>query len=176
MAFVVQNDTGTETGANSYNEVQEFIDYWADRDVDYSTTPVEEIEALLISSTSYTDNRYKYAGYKLNGRDQTTEFPRGELYDCSGETPVLVEGVPREIKEAVNEYAHIQKEQGSLQANGSIDGNIKRKKEKVGPIEEETEYQPPGQSGALVAYPQADNKIPDCFKSPLSVGGMAVHT
>jgi len=175
MALNVQNDTGTQADANSYVTVAEFQAYWTARGVDYTAKSDPEIEAYLIPALTYLDSRFVWAGYKTNGRDQTTEFPREELYDCSGETPVLVEGVPREAKEAQNEYAHIYATQGTLQPNGSIGGNIKKKKEVIGPIEEEVEYSPPGESGAVVAYPQADNKIPNCFIATSSFSGMAVH-
>lgn len=178
MAFLVQNDSGTVEGANSYSTVEEFKAYWLDRGADYSAKTDEEIQAKLIQATSYLDNRYPWAGYKVNGRSQTTSFPRGELYDCSGVTVVLVEGVPYEIKEAVNEYAYILFSQDSLQPNGSTGGTVKRKKEKVGPLEEEIEYSPPGESGGIISYPQADNKIPECFIARGYFGGsnMAVHT
>lgn len=175
MSLFIQNDEGTEANANSYSTVIEFKDYWTARGVDYTTKTDPEIEAYLIPALSYLDGRFKYAGYKSNGRDQTTEFPREELYDCSGDSPVLVEGVPREAKEAQNEYAHVQAGQGTLQPNGSINGNVKKVKRKVGPLEREFEYAPPGEAGAVVAYPAADNKIPECFKVPSFADGMAVH-
>lgn len=174
MAFTVQNDTGTQAGANSYNTVQELKDYWTDRNVDYTTVSDAILESRLIAATSYVDRRYIYAGYKSNGRDQTTEFPREYLYDYSGECEVLVAGVPREAKEAVNEYAHILASQDSLQPNGSTDGTVKRKKEKVGVIEEETEYSPPTAAGNRISYPDADSKIPQDFI--VNVAGLAVHT
>ncbi len=173
MALIIQNDDGNEPGANSYSTVAEFRDYWTARGVDYSSKSDAEIEAWLIPGREYLDNRFVWAGYKKNGRDQTTAFPREELYDCSGREPVLVEGVPREAKEAQNEYAHIFADQGTLQPNGSITGNIKRKKEKVDVIEEEIEYSPPGEAGSVVAYPNADNKIPACFT--VNPSGSLVH-
>jgi hypothetical protein len=179
MSLLVQNDTGTVANANSYVTVQEFKDYWAARGVDYSALADSAIEALLIPACSYLDTRFKFAGYKLAGRDQTTQFPRSELYDCSGEYPVLVAGVPREVKEAQIEYSKIQNDQGSLQPNGSVKGNVAKVKKKVGPIESEYEYSPPGEAGSVIAYPQADNKIPDCFISPASSessNNLLVHT
>jgi len=173
MALNVQNDTGTQADANSDDTVVAFRAYWTARGVDYTSTADEQIEAWLIAAREYLDNRFVWAGYKTNGRDQTTEFPREELYDCSGYTPVLVAGVPREAKEAQHEYAHIFADQGTLQLNGAIGGNIKRKKEKIDVIEEEVEYSPPGEAGATIAYPQADNKIPACFT--VNTFGMAVH-
>ena len=84
--------------------------------------------------------------------------------------------MPREIKEAQIEYAHIQADQGTLQPNGSVGGNVKRVKKKLDVLETEYEYSPPGQSGDIISYPQADNKIPDCFKASGGYEGLAVHT
>lgn len=175
MTLYVQNDTGTQDDANSYVTVAAFQEYWIARGVDYTTDDDATIEAYLIPATSYLDTRYKYNGYKSNGRSQTTEFPREELYDYSGEDAELVEGVPREIKDAQCEYAHIQAEQGFLQQNGDANGSVKVKKDVIGPIEEYREYSPAGQNGATINYPHADSKIPSDFIVAAGNDGMAVH-
>lgn len=161
MALIIQNDLGDVTDANSYGTMVEYIAYWIARGV--TITDNVASEANLISATFYLDTLKKYCGFKLNGRDQTTEFPRAELYDCSGESSVLVEGVPREAKEAQFEYAYINEVNGSLQPNESLGGGIKRTKEKIDVIEEEIEYFNEGLSGAVISYPQADKKIPQDF-------------
>jgi len=175
MTLIIQDDTGLIAGANSYVSVQEFKDYWTARGVDYTAKTDAEIEAYLIPARSYLDTRYVYAGCKLNGRAQTTEFPRSGLYDCSSCYAELVEGIPYEIKDAQCEYANIQADQGTLQPSGNINGSVKRTKEVVGPIEEEVEYFSSGQNGGVVSYPQADNKIPEDFKAN-GYGGMVDHT
>lgn len=174
MTLFVQNDAGTIANANSSVSVQDFKDYWTARGVDYTSKTDAEIEAILIPAQSYMDTRYQYCGYKLNGREQTTEFPRSELYDYSGGYAEEVTGIPREIKDAQCEYGHIQAEQGTLQPNEAIDGGVKLSKKKVGPIEKTTEYFSEGQSGGILSYPQADNKIPEYFKCS-GYGSMAVH-
>lgn len=163
MTLIIQDDLGEVADANSYISVQEFLDYWTARGVDYTSLSTAEVEALLIPALSYMDDLNDYRGYKLNGRDQTTEFPRDELYDCSGSSPVLVEGVPREIKQAQCEYAKIQSDNGTLQPNENVNGAVKRTKEKVDVLEEEIEYVGGGQNGGVISYPQADNKIPKSF-------------
>lgn len=176
MTLYVQNDTGTTEYANSYVTVEEFQEYWTARGVDYTTTADATIEAYLIKGRFYLDNRFDYNGWRLNGRDQYTEFPRDELYDTRGESDVLVEGVPREFKDAQCEYAHIEATDGPLQPNQSTAGNIKRYREKTDVLEEETEYSPPGQTGGVISYPSADNCIPDCFIAYGSSGGQLIHT
>lgn len=137
MAFTVQDDTGTVVDANAYITVGEFRTYWSDKGTDTSGIVDTDVEGLIVQSTQYIDNRYTYCGSKLAGRDQTTQFPRECLYDneCN-----LVEGVPREVKQACAEYA--------LNANTSELGNtytgseqnVKREFDKVDVLETEREY------------------------------------
>lgn len=163
MALIVQNDTGTIDDANSYVDGVFYVDYWLTRGVTIPYSTAEEVASVdtsLIQATSYIDTSNIYCGEKLNGRDQTTAFPRSPLYDNGG---YEVEGVPREIKEAQCEYAYIYAEQGTLQPNQNINGSVKRTKEKVDVIEEEIEYTSSGQTGGKISYPVADNKIPKSF-------------
>ena len=160
MALNIQNDLGTTEDANSYVDGAYYV---ADRDITIEYTTAEEIaqvDGALIQATSYIDTANKYCGEKLNGRDQTTAFPRSPLTDNDGYD---VEGVPREIKEAQCEYAYIYTEQGTLQPNQNVNGSVKRTKEKVDVIEEEVEYTGSGQTGSKISYPIADNKIPKAF-------------
>ena len=163
MALIVQNDLGTVDNANSYVDGAYYVSYWADRGVAILYTEASDIasvDASLIQATSYIDTSNRYCGDKLNGRDQLTAFPTNPLYDMGD---YLVEGVPREIKEAQCEYASIYTEQGTLQPNQNINGSVKRVKEVTDVIEEEVEYTGSGQTGGKIAYPQADNKIPKSF-------------
>jgi len=163
MAFIIQDDTGTIADANSYVAVQEFKDYWTDRNTDYTALTDAVIQSALIQSTSYIDARYTYVGYKLTGYSQTTEFPRGDLWVCDATSTIEVEGVPREVKQACNEYAQRVVSGDELQADENPEGSIKRKKEKIGSLEEEIEYSGSGSSGAFNNYPTADSKIPSEF-------------
>lgn len=163
MTLIIQDDTGTVENANSLVTGAYYVSYMADRGVTISYTEPEDIIAVdadLIQANSYMDTLNKYCGTKVDGRDQTTQFPRLELYDCEG---YLVEGIPREMQHAQCEYANIHRENGTLQPNESTGGGIKREKKKVDVIEKEIEYFSEGQSGAVIAYPVADNKIPQSF-------------
>lgn len=160
MAFTVQDDTGLIAGANSYSTVAEFLAYWLDRGEDFSTTATETLEAKLILGWQYTDSRFDYCGSRLNGRTQTTEFPRTGLEDCEGNE---IEGIPYEIKNAQMEYAKRELDGVTLQDDSSQEGNIKRIKSKVDVLEEEIEYQPTLSGGEIKNYPTADNKIPSYF-------------
>jgi hypothetical protein len=137
MAFSVQNDTGTVTDANAYITVTEYRTYWTDRGVDTSSQDDTVVEGLIVQATQYIDTRYQYNGEKLTGRDQTTEFPRAYLYDgyCN-----LVEGVPREVKNACAEYAY----NGATTPLGNTytasEQGIKKEFDKVDVLETEREY------------------------------------
>jgi hypothetical protein len=159
MAFTIQDDTGLIAGANAYESVAELEAYWQDRNIDLSGQSAEVKQAAIIQATSYIDQRYTYRGYKLNGYNQTTEFPRGNLYVYVGDTAELVEGIPREVKDACAEYAYRIIQGTELQPDGNTEGSIKKKKEQVGPLVEETEYCGCGSSGSFVAYPTADNLL-----------------
>jgi hypothetical protein len=162
--MIIQEDDGEVVGANSYVSIDEYVNYFASRNIDLSSQTDGQLEADLIAATFYLDTLNNYCGYKLNGRNQTTEFPRAELYDCSGSSPELVEGVPREIKEAQCEYANIHSAQGTLQPNEALTGGIKKEKKGIGSLSKETEYCGCASSGGVISYPVADNKIPDDFK------------
>jgi hypothetical protein len=163
MAFIVQDDTGAIADANSYVTVQEFKDYWTDRNVDYTGQSDAVIQAGLIQATSYIDARFDYVGYRLEGYSQTTDYPRGDLWVCDSQSSTEVEGVPREIKQACNEYSKRVVDGTELQADGNAEGFIKKKKEQIGPLSEEIEFCGCGADGQFIAYPTADSKIPQAF-------------
>jgi hypothetical protein len=137
MAFSVQNDTGTVTDANAYISVNEFKTYWGNKAVDISALTDPEIEGLIVAATQYIDQRYKYKGTPLAGRDQTTEFPRADLYDNYAN---VVEGVPREVKDACSEYALESNTTDLSNTITATEQGLKREMSKIDVIEEEKEY------------------------------------
>lgn len=153
MAFIVQNDTGTAVDANSYQTVAGFRAYAADHGFDATTYLDPAVQVALVNATTYVDRRFRYLGRKLNGRDQTTQWPRINAYDRDRE---YIDGVPREVKDATSEYAQ-RALTGSLSPDTTFDvgGVVISKSEKVGPIEESVTY---AQGGAAIfpRYPLAD--------------------
>jgi hypothetical protein len=160
MALIPQTDDGLTANANTYAIVAELEAYWLARNSDISALTTAVKEAALIKAWEYTDYAFDYVGNRLNGRTQTTQFPRGYLYDCEGN---LVTDIPYEIKNAQMEYAKRELDGTTLQDDGSSTGAIKREKSKIDVIETEIEYSGSGQTGNKVAYPTADNKIPKSF-------------
>jgi len=170
MSFTVQDDTGTVAGANAYNTVAEFKTYHDDRGNDYSAFSDEQIQIASINGADYTDIRFKYIGNKLHGRDQVTEWPRGDAVDRSGD---LVIGVPIEVKEAAMEYA-FRALSASLVSDPDRDTTgavVKSKSEQVGPIKSSVSYALDG-TFSMPRYPLADQKL---LKAGLVVSGGRVR-
>lgn len=157
--MIVQNDDGLIANANSYLTVAEFVAY---HEAGGNTTAAEAdqdaIEFALVKATRFVDARFRFVGQKLNGRDQTTQWPRIGAYDRDRDP---IDGIPRELKEAVSEYAARIVAGTDLlpdpeqTANGAA---IQSKAEKVGPIEESVTYAQ-GARYELPRYPLADNML-----------------
>lgn len=91
-----------------------------------------------------------------DGDLQPLQWPRQYAYDEAGN---VINGIPRQIKQAVAEYA-VRAVASTLLPDPSVDqfgGSVQRRLEKVGPIEEEYEYVP-GSVGKMIfkPFPQAD--------------------
>jgi len=159
MAFNVQNDDGTVVDANAYIDEAYFRAYWADKNVDVSAMDQATIEGLIVEATQYIDQRFTYNGFPLNGRDQTTSFPRSGLCDKNG---YEVTGIPREVKQSCAEYAYAGQSNPLSAFYSAEDQNIKSEMNKVSVLEERIEY-----NGAKVSastwsiYQLADTMLTD---------------
>jgi hypothetical protein len=159
MAFTVQNDTGTQAGATSYMTVLEFKTYHDDRGNDYSSYTTTKIEAALVVASDHLDTRFEYVGEPLSGQSQATEWPRLDAIDNRDRT---IFGIPTVVKEATAEYALRHLAGTTLDPDPTQDAygqTVKLKREKVGPIEEETEYAGDGTVERPPSYPSADKKL-----------------
>ena len=159
MAFVVEDGTGLEN-ANSYISIDEFKDYWTDRNVDYSTKTDTEIQASLIKATQYIDNNYVFIGYK-NNYNQGLEFPRYNALDRNG---YLVVDIPKCLKYAICEASAININGADLFAS-SEDG-ITEKTENVGPVE--TTYKYKNKSTGMIVYQVITRLLKPILKSNIS--------
>jgi len=182
MAFTPETGTGV-AGANGYITAAEFKAHHDDRGVDYATYLANDtlIQYAIVKATDYVDKRF---GRRFRGDKQSSaqglEWPR---YDAWSDEDFLLSGVPDALKKAIAEYALLAGKlgrdlaptpppnfpvmdpaTGAITQSGS--GPIKAKTEKVGPIEDATEYAV-GETGLPVAgsgnltqnipeYPQAD--------------------
>jgi len=155
--LIVQSDDGDVEDANAYHDVDYFMSYHRTRGR-LIVKDTEEIEVAIIKARDYMDDRFNYKGFKLVN-DQTTEFPREDIYDAKGNTIV---GIPREAKQASAEYAYIALNR-ELNPTPEVDDNgslIQSKSEKVGPISESVTYAvATGASKPKPIYPIADQKL-----------------
>jgi hypothetical protein len=159
VAFTVQTDAGSVTGANSYISVQEFKDYHDDRGNDYSTYTTPQIEVALVIATDHLDTRFDFVGERRTGVNQATEWPR---LDAVNNKEQDVYGIPSAVKEATAEYAIRNLAGTTLDPDPAVDAYgqaVKLKREKVGPIEEETEYAGGGTIHQEPSFPAADKKL-----------------
>lgn len=157
MAIILQNTDGTVAGANAYITVQQFKDYHADRGADTSAFDDEAIEAAIVRATDYLDQRFNFVGKRLQGRNQTTEWPRYDAWDRDDHP---INGIPGEVKEATAEYA-LRALSAALNPDPERDGTgaaIASKSESAGPISESVTYVS-GSVFTMPKYPAADQLL-----------------
>lgn len=156
MTLVVQSDNGLVSGANGYADLAFVRTYHSDRGKDTSATSDADLSAAIVRATQYIDVRFVYAGCKRQ-RDQTTEFPRRDLYDLSG---YLERGVPLVVKQAVAELA-TRSLDAELMPDPERDDSgrtVLQKTEQVGPIKEAFKF---AKGGSLTQpeYPLVDKML-----------------
>lgn len=164
MTFTVEDGTGLNT-ANSYATVTEFNSYWDLRGFVHSSYTDAQKQVALVKATDYIELRYRvrFIGTR-EFETQALSFPRLSLYDEDGRK---VLGVPKQLKNATIEYAK-RALTAELVTDPEESGKVvQRKKEKVGPLEEETEYVLGGHIITYKSYPAADKLL----KEYLGAGG-----
>lgn len=151
MAFTPEDGTGLEN-SNSYITEEFFRSYFEDRGIDVSTLSQSQVEAACVRATDYIDKRWGglFLGFKQN-KDQALEWPRLDAID---DDDYLIDDIPDDLQKATAEYALRAHNLGELAPDPALmvptrdttgsgtteaAGQSKRKREKVGPIEEETE-------------------------------------
>lgn len=159
MAFKVVTDTALNeddevvTDANSYASIEDFLQYWVDRNIDYSDYEPEQLQAALINATDYIEMRFVavWKGTRIYA-DQALAWPRRRVYDREG---VLLEGLPRRLLWATYEYAS-RALTANLAPDPEVDQNIRSKSESVGPISETVTYNGSAVAEKFKSYPKAD--------------------
>jgi len=151
MAIIVEDATGLAT-AESYLSYVEYVAYWADRGVtttaDAGTPDEATTEPKLRLATEYIDLRWGKAAPGLPiSEDQALCFPT----DYFIVDPVAL---PIQLKRATAEYLRYSLTNNLFLDNDRSNGpGIKLLKEKVGPIETETEYSGSGLGAIGAKYP-----------------------
>src|SRR5687767_9009814 len=132
MAFTPEDGTGL-ADANSYADVAFADAYFLDRgNTAWAALATEAKQANLILATDYIDMVFgqRFAGCREED-EQALEFPR-----------TLWDGVPVNVKKAASEYA-LRASASPLAPDIEVDPSgyqVSRKFEKVGPIEERTDF------------------------------------
>lgn len=153
MTMIVE-DGSVVPNANSYQTEAAFLSYWADRNVTV-TNSTAEIEAALIISTQYVDQKNRFRGSIVDST-QSLSWPRKNAKDCEN-VLIASDSIPNELKNAINEYAFRQLS-SPISTDPSNGGEINYKREKLGPMEEETHYTE-NTSTSINRYPLADNYL-----------------
>lgn len=186
MAFTVEDGSGVE-GANAYIAVAIADEYHTDRANTGWTGDDAVKQAAIIRATDYIDKRFgdRFIGYR-ESKSQGLQWPRLDATDRSGYS---IDDVPKQLEQACAEYAlrALSLAQlapdpalsfttrdttgvGSTQSDTAQGGAILSKKEKTGPIEEETKYQATTNLSVIPEFPEADMLLADLLRS--SLGGM----
>jgi hypothetical protein len=151
MAFTVEDGTGL-TDSNALIDVAFADAYFADRGGDsvWTASSEPQKQAAIVQATDYICGRFRFKGTKYND-EQALEFPR---VFCDSEDPQM----PVKMKQAVAEYAK-RARTAPLLADPTVDATgamVVSKKEKVGPLEEETTYSETTALRTFTPYPAAD--------------------
>ena len=157
FTFTVEDGTGL-TGANSYASVAYADDYHDGRGntswTDDSVVDSDKQDAL-VRATDYVEKRFgsKFRGWR-GSSTQSLQWPRIDAEDDAG---YLLSEIPDKLRQAVAEYAlrsislhelspdpispvPVQKNLNGYSRDLSSTGEVLKKTEKVGPIEESVEY------------------------------------
>jgi hypothetical protein len=160
MAFTVEDGTQV-ANSNAYISVAEFRAFHVDRGVaaaanDTGVYAQVAVEAAIVKATDYVDKRFgtRFVGSKLS-RDQSLQWPRIDAFD-NQEDYIQTDEIPKVLKNAVCEYAKLaltlvdllpvpapnfnKVDPATGETTVSQGGILQRKREKVGPIEEDTWY------------------------------------
>lgn len=209
MAFTVEDGSGLST-ANAYVSVASVDTHHTDRGntrwTDFSATDKEQ---AIVRATDYVDKRF---GKRFRGvrqlKDQALEWPRLDAFDDDG---FLLSGslddIPRNLAKAIAEYAlraaicnvlapdptlPVPKQDLTIDAGerdtAVITGEVTRKKEVVGPLEEDTWYQTASKTAAqnlgagaksiqsslvndfvIPEYPEADMWIEELLRPSMAI-------
>ena len=147
IEFVVEDGTGL-TNSTSYVSVAEFLQYWENRGVDYSTAggyTEANIQVWLNDATAYTDLTQCWVG-AISDEDQALAVPRTGWSDCYGRD--VDDSVPGYLKNGVCEIAG--KRQG-VDPEQVAEGNIAS--QSYGPVS--ISYKG-ASSGTSISYPTAE--------------------
>jgi hypothetical protein len=167
MAFTVEDGTGL-AAANAYISVAAADTYFLDRSITSWVGSTAQKQAAVIKATDYIEARWssRFMGRKQYAETpQALSFPRVNIIDRNGQ---YVTGIPEKLKRATAEYA-LRALGSELLPDPTIHESglaIVAKREKVGPLEEETQFQANVTNPTLMRpYPAADRLLEEYVTS-----------
>lgn len=208
MAFQVESGSG-DAGANAYIDVAYFRTHHTDRGntahIDFTDT---DVQSGIIRASEYVDKRFglRFVGLRKI-KDQGLEWPRLDAFDADGYLLSGSDDLPRNLEKAVAEYAlralicgvlapdpvlPVPK-QDLTDSTGTRDtdvitGEVSRRRDKVGPLEEERWYETRSQAASrnlgagaralqsgllndfnIPEYPEADLWLEELLRSSMNV-------
>jgi len=156
VAFLIQNDSGSVSGANAYVTAAEFKAYHADRGADVAGEADADVQIAIIKATDYMDHRFRFRGDRSTVA-QRTAWPRTLPEDDDQHAR---SGIPQEVKEACMDYALIAltSELNPIPTRDAAGAVVQSRSEQVGPVSESTSYVG-GATFSEPRYPKADFKL-----------------
>jgi hypothetical protein len=159
---MVEDGTGGDPTANSYVSLAEFVAYFSVNGFDFTALATPAIERSIVQATNYIElvyGRY-FVGY-LTLNEQPLSWPRTCAYRLgAGGYSVLIEGVPKEVKNATFEYAkRILSDVVLMPDPANFDETgleLAKNFRKIGPIEVRKDYFQGSSTPEVRGYPAAD--------------------
>jgi hypothetical protein len=143
----------------SYADLAYYKTYMGDRGVDVTAQADADITSSLLNATEYMDDQWDYVGVRVV-ESQDNKWPRSSAYNSEGILLTSLE-IPTKVKDACCELAYLdQTETGGLSPvfNGKV---VKRQKNKLGVLEQDTEYDSGASEAYTRFYAKAYSKIKD---------------
>lgn len=157
MAFILEDGTGVED-SNAYIDVVFYKDYQKTRGVTV-TQGGGAIQAAIIRATDYMEARWRFVGFRETN-DQGLHWPALDAFYYDGR---VANDVPIEVQESCADYTKIELDTpGGLLISSTYDesgGVVLEKREKVGPIEEETKFGDGGAKQTFKKFPGPDQRL-----------------
>lgn len=207
MAFLVETGTGIPD-ANAYDSVSNIDAHHADRGTsDWTNFTTPEKQQAIVRASDFIDKRFgrRFVGVRST-KGQGLEWPRLSAFDQDGFLLSDVDAIPRQLLKAVAEYAlraavcgilapdpplPVPKQDPTDMANRpdqAVTGQLTRKREKVGPLEEDLWFETTSQvigrnlaAGAtgvksslvndflIPEYPEADMWLEELLRSSMNI-------
>jgi len=157
---LIVEDGTVVADANAYVTIA-FVDSYHElrANVEWTNATKAKKVAAIVQATDYTDSRWRFVGTRAD-EDQTLEWPRDDATDANGNDQE--DNVPLVVKQTVAEYA-LRAITAPLMPDPTVDEEngkfIIYKREKVGPLEEETRFSEYRGRSTLRPYPTADRRL-----------------